>query len=378
MSAGSGALETASRLRAASRRLQHRLQRQEFVARNFEAGAAGEARLAELVQALEQKGWRFIHDCQLRGGGNIDTLGLGPSGVVVMDSKNWSGEVVVSSGRLLQNGRSREKELERVERHCAVVSRMLEEEGYDLPVFGVIAFTSAAHEAMAVVEADGVLVGGASALVGHLSEASGGTLVGQRLGRLVRLLEARLSGSEEESDLPDSLGNEGFFGFDRESFLRLWYLRTWQQPNNKRFYLKTGDGEELGWKDAKTHVVTLTCEGQDTPLVAALLGTLGEEGAAFGQLSLPPELLGSKLVGHSSRIYVGLLLGNEWHGYGKHRLYGRLFDRVAGSFELGYVDLKSGEIHPAGEEKLTSSLASPERYLRRLWSSWPQGKTFTS
>jgi hypothetical protein len=370
VSAGTSALQTASRIRAASRRLQDRLHRQEVVASHFEQGAAGEARLAEAMGVLEQRGWRLLHDCQLPEGGNIDTLALGPGGVVVLDSKNWSGDVRVAAGRLLQNGRSREKELERLRLHCAIVKDVLDQEGYELAVSGVIALSSVSHEHMEVSDADGILIGGALAIVDRLALKSSGPLVGQRLSRLARLLEASFSGSKAEESRPAG-SSDAFFGFDEESFLRLWYLRSWQRGSSKRFYLKTADGDELGWKDAKNHLVTLTCEGPDTPLVAAVLGDLGEESPATGRLSGSPDLLGSILVGRSSRVYVGLLLGTEWRGYGKHRLYGRLFDRVAGSFDLGYLDLESGELHPAGEAKLTPSLAAPERYLRRLRAGWP-------
>ena len=40
---------------------------------------------------------------------NIDHVVVGPGGVFVIDSKNWSGDVRVVEGTLRQNGRSREK-----------------------------------------------------------------------------------------------------------------------------------------------------------------------------------------------------------------------------------------------------------------------------
>lgn len=101
--AGESAREEARRAREKAERLARR-------AEMFEKGADGEAATAALLQQLPA-GWTAIHDVRWpsRRFANIDHLVIGPGGVFVIDSKNWSGHISVDNGVLRQNGRSREK-----------------------------------------------------------------------------------------------------------------------------------------------------------------------------------------------------------------------------------------------------------------------------
>ncbi len=57
-------------------------------------GAAGERRTAAALRPLQREGWEVRHD--LAGAtGNIDHVVIGPPGVFLLDSKNWSGEVII-------------------------------------------------------------------------------------------------------------------------------------------------------------------------------------------------------------------------------------------------------------------------------------------
>lgn len=101
--AGESAREEARRAREKAERLARR-------ADMFEKGAEGEAATAALLQQLPA-GWTAIHDVRWpsRRFANIDHVVVGPGGVFVIDSKNWSGRISVDHGALRQNGRSREK-----------------------------------------------------------------------------------------------------------------------------------------------------------------------------------------------------------------------------------------------------------------------------
>ena len=54
--------------------------------------------------------WTALHDVRWPGRrfANIDHIVIGPGGIFVVDSKNWSGNLTFSGGVLRQNGRSRE------------------------------------------------------------------------------------------------------------------------------------------------------------------------------------------------------------------------------------------------------------------------------
>lgn len=77
----------------------------------WERGADGEAETAKALTVLPPDRWTVLHDVRWPGRqfANIDHVVVGPSGVFVIDSKNWSGQVQVRDGILRQNGFRREK-----------------------------------------------------------------------------------------------------------------------------------------------------------------------------------------------------------------------------------------------------------------------------
>lgn len=101
--AGDSARERARKTREKAERLQRS-------AEKWEKGAAGEARTAEVLASGLGPAWTVLHDVRWPGRqrANIDHLAVGPTGVFVIDSKNWSGRITLADGVLLQNGRRRE------------------------------------------------------------------------------------------------------------------------------------------------------------------------------------------------------------------------------------------------------------------------------
>jgi hypothetical protein len=80
---------------------------------SFETGAEGEIATGRILDALKSKGWIVLHDLRWPGRprANIDHIAVGPGGIVVIDTKNWSGRVDVRDGKLRQNGQRREREV---------------------------------------------------------------------------------------------------------------------------------------------------------------------------------------------------------------------------------------------------------------------------
>jgi hypothetical protein len=128
MAAGDGAAEQ-SRL-AAERvtRLRRELERAERNAHSWSVGAAGEALVAEKMKELEPYGWLALHDVHWPGRpkANLDHVLVGPGGVLIVDAKNWSGEVRLWEGNLRQNGYSREQEVSGVLHQAAALAAFLE------------------------------------------------------------------------------------------------------------------------------------------------------------------------------------------------------------------------------------------------------------
>jgi hypothetical protein len=101
--AGESAREVARRAREKAARLNK-------WAEQFEQGADGEAATAAVLAALPP-GWIALHDVRWPGRrlANVDHVLIGPTGVFVIDSKNWTGRIGLDGGHLRQNGYSREK-----------------------------------------------------------------------------------------------------------------------------------------------------------------------------------------------------------------------------------------------------------------------------
>ena len=96
--------------RASAKRLREKAERQARVAAMFERGAEGEEATATALAALPSEEWAVFHDLRWPGRkfANVDHIVVGPPGVYVIDSKNWTGSIDVADNVLRQNGRARE------------------------------------------------------------------------------------------------------------------------------------------------------------------------------------------------------------------------------------------------------------------------------
>jgi hypothetical protein len=128
MGAGDGAAAQARMAAERAAKLRRQLEYAERAERAWAAGAAGEARVAGILESLQANGWMTLHDVHWPGRpkANLDHVLVGPGGVVVVDAKNWSGDVHLENGTLRQNGYSREREVAGVLEQGAAVAALLE------------------------------------------------------------------------------------------------------------------------------------------------------------------------------------------------------------------------------------------------------------
>jgi hypothetical protein len=88
----------------------------------------GKTGTAHLLAPLEREGWIAVHDLRVPGSrANIDHVMLGPPGVLVVDSKNWSGTVEVTADTVLHSGRNRERQLAALLWEASAVDQALRE-----------------------------------------------------------------------------------------------------------------------------------------------------------------------------------------------------------------------------------------------------------
>lgn len=139
------ASEDAARLHGASDRLRRALERvaaaesqlaharrELLVAQRAEYGwtdgLAGRRLVADALVALAPDGWTFLDAVHWPGrpGVVIDHVGVGPGGVVVMFSRQWTGAVEVRGGVLRQNGIPRLRETAAVSAAAGAISALLD------------------------------------------------------------------------------------------------------------------------------------------------------------------------------------------------------------------------------------------------------------
>jgi hypothetical protein len=96
-------------------------------ARTWQRGAAGERRTARLLDRLTRDGYVVFHDLAVPGSpANVDHLVIGPSGVFVIDSKQWTGGVHQGAdGLVWHNHYPLNRTLETIRWEARVVGRLL-------------------------------------------------------------------------------------------------------------------------------------------------------------------------------------------------------------------------------------------------------------
>ncbi|WP_460464960.1 nuclease-related domain-containing protein [Arthrobacter pigmenti] len=168
MTAGDRASEQSRRAAERVERLRKELAQAERTQQAWSRGAEGEAQVALRLKALESFGWVALHDTHWPGRpkANIDHVLIGPGGVVVIDSKNWSGEVQVRDGVLRQNGYRRERETGGVLGQCAALAAIVDPQ-FRQCVRGALCLLQQPH--MRTSTSDGMAVLGVDHLVDSIA-----------------------------------------------------------------------------------------------------------------------------------------------------------------------------------------------------------------
>jgi Nuclease-related domain len=127
-------------------------------------GAEGEQRTARLLAPLEGHGYQVFHDLAVPGSAaNVDHVVVGPTGVYVIDSKRYRGQLRYSAGRLWHGGRPLDRTLATLWWEATQVAETLGF-GPDLRVFPVLCVHVARLPWLRELLVDGIPVLDAAAL----------------------------------------------------------------------------------------------------------------------------------------------------------------------------------------------------------------------
>jgi hypothetical protein len=105
-------------------------------------GIQGEERVAGILSGLEPEGYRALHEVDI-GRGDADHVLVGPTGVFVIETKEWQGRFYPRHGHLMFNQRSADQVVTQVTAAAIAIRRRLRRAGIDVWVQAVIASTSA-------------------------------------------------------------------------------------------------------------------------------------------------------------------------------------------------------------------------------------------
>ena len=117
--------------------------------RIYNAGLTGEQQVAKLLNSKLSDDYFLLNDLSFgNGGGDIDHIILGPSGVFVLETKNWSGEIICHGDEWTRTGKRSFKGSPslQVKRNAARIKRVIDSAQFlkalDIQVEGVVVFTN--------------------------------------------------------------------------------------------------------------------------------------------------------------------------------------------------------------------------------------------
>ena len=164
----------AESLRAQAQLLTERADRIERTAEMWDRGHVGEQTVGAELEKLRPHGFDVLHDVRWPGRrrANIDHVAIGPPGILVVDAKNWSGNVTLHDGSLRRNGYRRDDALEGARQAGRDVSALLQLPWalHVIPVIGLAGTANGIHRCQDVtVVGYGDLVGWATGLPPQLT-----------------------------------------------------------------------------------------------------------------------------------------------------------------------------------------------------------------
>jgi Nuclease-related domain len=119
--------------------------------RAFNRGDAGEQRIGAYLEKATANGpTTLLHNRRMPGGhGDIDHIGIAPTGIYVIDTKDHRGKIKIArpllgKSKLLINGRDHTQFLDGLDRQIAAVRTALAHaQRADIPIQGAVCFTKA-------------------------------------------------------------------------------------------------------------------------------------------------------------------------------------------------------------------------------------------
>jgi len=335
----------AAQLRAEADNLIARAERKQAEAAQWESGAAGEDRLGELLAPLTWAGHVLLTDLGIpKRSSNIDAVVIGPSGVWVIDAKNWSGRVDVTRGELRQNGWPRRREVDGIGRQMQTVRSALVESGFpdgSFPIGALLCLTGQAT-VLQPHNVNGVTVIGASGLVSFLVESPpicDEGWVSSAAGWISYQLRPRTD--------PQVTGHDPGTSVPPEE--PVIFLVPWVRQRHSRLYVKDEEFEEAGYLDLANGELVMEPDVPDPSVAQQVLSQLlphyvdkEPDAATRGVIAMVMERWGRR----SGPAALPLVVGRLWPARSTPtRMYVHRLGSDGGAQEIGWYSLEDQRVH---------------------------------
>jgi hypothetical protein len=308
-------------------------------------GREGEERVAELLDSLGSAGVRAVHDRSVPGSdANHDHLVAAPSGIYVIDAKNWSGTVSTSGSRLWQNDRNRDEVVDAAMAQAAVVQRLVDDlrPPRPIPVRALVCFAGDAHlgrpERLAAV--DLVDLDQLADLLLRSEPQLAPVEVDFVAQQFASRLTPRAGYTEEESRaLPMQAPAEPVV-----------FLTRWTRHGSDRLYVMDEEGIQGGFLDLRNGEVLAEMSSAE-PILRRLmplhLDTTSAEETTEETRGVIAGFLGRGGTSPADLATPAIVVGRTWQRHGKHRLYVHWLGPAGESTDLGWFDLKDRRVEQA-------------------------------
>ena len=315
-------------------------------------GKVGEKLTALELKKLNQDNFFFLHDRKSHTGGNIDHIAFTKSGVIVIDSKNWSGPLSIKGINLFNNGKNVEESINTILNVTEKIKMTLNTDRvYPMFVF---------PDEVSIESFSGLYKGVKFVSLTNLNT----TLTGLKnanldIGFVKQCFDTV---SEEYQNANDKIiyktkpvpaaqlvdgTPEIFEGLSTEERYVFVYATFWKKNTLERLYIKTNKDSD-DYYDIKAK--KLVNKNNSSYLESIAKAVLGEsvELSNFVKLNWKNNLLhkiGSKFVVDQAAIFnkgAGYVVAVKRKGTQKITMYQYCFD--GSKIELGFVYLPTGEI----------------------------------
>lgn len=333
-------------------------------ARGLERGS-----VAEAVASLSLEGWTLLRDRVTPSGATIGHIVVGPGSVIVVDVKAWKGSLAAHGDHLFNDRWSQQKVLHALaERRNAVRSVLADTIASDDPVDMALVISS--QPQLFPKRVGDVTVLG----IGHLLGGIRSSRTSYSPEQVKAIIVALVSAFPPITEAPPSVrGLQQVDGVDVGSLFdranRFYFINQWTR--GRRVYIRDEDGEQYGYKAFDDGSIQLDHGDLLAEAVLAASNSCGVDLAMLRVPRLPIDVAGGPLPSVFANLHTTAIVGSLWQSGDRRWLHGTLASPSQGPFNLGYVDLSSGELHPASTGPLCRDRGPAERYLELLRDRHP-------